>query len=427
MISLAQLLTATTTTQATQAILDTATLLGFNVTSWQNNRAGRTLIAILATIYSAFTVTAVLFAAGGGFLSTAIGGWLRLLAFELFGVSWNPASVATGFVTLTSTAGVPYTFSPGGLTFTNPTTQISYTNSYDAGIYGALPGLATLLAGSTLVIPINALAPGSGSNANGGTISVMSPALLGVTVTNVNPIVGTDDESDVALRSRCDAKKGALAPAGAAGAYAYWAQSIRLDSAGNPLYPPPVSDQAAYDAGVPLDVNRVKVSLNNPNGQVFVYLGGSGGAATALVTSTVDYALQTYIVPDGITETTGVMSGLGCNVTSISIAYAAEMDPAFGVSIADATAAIETALATYFGDPLRNPIGAKAKVLHGTAFIYVKVLESVILNALPAAGLPPAIIDADVLVPGSDVTISASTLAVYNAPAEAGITLVAQN
>ncbi|HWZ58395.1 MAG TPA: baseplate J/gp47 family protein [Gemmatimonadaceae bacterium] len=427
MISLAQLLQATTKSAATQAILDIATALGFNVTSWQSNRAGRTLIAILATIYAGFTVVAVNFAAAGGYLSTAAAGWLRLLAAELFGVSWNPASYATGFVTLTSTAAVPYTFSPGGLTFTNPATKISYVNTYDAGIYGPLPGLATLTAGGTLTIPIQAIVPGSASNAGGGLITVVSPAFLGVTVSNVNPIIGTDDETDVALRARCEAKRGALAPNGAPGAYLYWAQSIRLDGSGNPVYPPPVSDQAAYDAAVPIDVNRVKVSINNPTGTVNVYLGGSGGAATGPVTTMVDHALQTYVVPAGITEMTGVAGGVGCFTTAISITYTAEIDPSFGVSGADAVTVIAAALASYFGDTQRNPIGAKAKVAHGQAYVYVKVLESVILGALPGAGLPPAIITADISMPASDIAINPDHLAVLSGAPLATITNVIQN
>lgn len=413
MISLAQLLQATTKAAATQAILDTATAVGFPITSWQNNRAGRTLIAVLATIYAAFTAVAVNFAAAGGYLSTAQAGWLRLLAQELFGVSWNPSSYATGFETLTSTAAVPYTFSPGGLTFTNPTTKVSYVNVYDGGtLYGALPGLATLPAGGSITIPVQALAPGSASNAVSSAVTVMSPAFLGVTVTNANPIQGTDDETDIALRGRCDAKRGALSPNGAAGAYLYWAQSIRLDASGAPVYPPPVSDQAVYDVAIPIDVNRVRVSVQSATGTVNVWLGGSGGAAIGSVVSTVDYALLTYVVPAATTLLTGVSGGTGCHISTVNVVYTAELDPSFGVSALDAQAAIKAGLAAYFGDVQRNPIGARSKVANGQPYIYVNVLESVIVNSLAAAGLPPAIVTADVSLPITDVPISVSTLAV---------------
>lgn len=413
MISLAQLLQATTKAAATQAILDVATALGFNVTSWQSNRSGRTLIAILATIYAAFTVVAVNFAAAGGYLSTSTAGWLRLLAQELFGVSWNPASHATGFITLTSTSAVPYTFSPGGLTFTNPTTKVSYVNVYDGGaLYGALPGLATLPASGTLTIPVQALVPGSASNAVSTSVTVMSPAFLGVTVANASPIQGTDDETDTALRTRCDAKRGALSPNGAQGAYAYWAQSIRLDTNGNPVYPPPVSDQDVYDAAVPLDVNRVRVSVQSATGTVNVWLGGSGGAAIGSVVTLVDYAMSTYVLPAGITLFTGVGGGTGCEVDTINVTYTAELDPSFGVSVADAQAAISSGLAAYFGDVQRNPIGARSKTPSGQPYIYVNVLESVIVNSLPAAGLPPAIITADISIPAADVPVAINTLAV---------------
>lgn len=422
MISLAQLLQATSKNAATQAILDVATALGFNVTSWQSNRAGRTLIAILATIYAAFTVIVVNVAAAGGYLSTATAGWLRLLAQELFGVSWNPASYGTGTVTLVSTAAVPYTFSPGGLTFTIG--GVSFVNTYDVGIYGALPGLGTLTNAAPLVIPIQALLPGSANNTNGGT-AAMSPAFLSVTAT-VSAVQGGDDETDIALRARCDAKRGALSPNGAPGAYLYWSQGIRIDANNNPVYPPPVSDQAVYDAAVPLDVNRAKVSVNSGTGHVFVWLGGSGGAATSGVVSKVDAALMTYVVPAGITLITGVLSGAGCNVTPISISYTAELDPAFGVSVIDAKAAVDKAFAAYFRDVQRNPIGARAKVNSGQPYIYVNVLESVILGALPAAGLPPAIITADVSLPAADVAINIDTLATYAGITSANVFLVTQ-
>lgn len=411
MISLAQLLQATTKAAATQAILDVATTLGFNVASWQSNRAGRTLIAILATIYAAFTVVAVNFAAAGGYISTATAGWLRLLAQELFGVTWNPKGYGTGFETLVSTSAVPYTFSPGGLTFTNPATKVSYVNTYDAGLYGAKPGLATLPAGGTLIIPIQALVPGSGSNAIASSITVMSPAFLGVTATNAAPILANDDETDTSLRARCEAKRGALSPNGAAGAYTYWAQSIRIDATNNPVYPPPVSDQAVYDAAVPLDVNRVRVSVNSTIGFVHVYIGGSGGAATPAVVAIVDYALQTYVVPAGVTEVTGVVSGDGCNTLAFDITYTAELDPAYGVSPEDARDAIAAGMSAWFGDVQKNPIGARSKTTNGQPYIYVNVLESVILNSLPAAGLPPAIITADISLPAADVAVAVNQLA----------------
>lgn len=413
MISLAQLLQATTKTAATQAILDVATALGFNVTSWQSNRSGRTLIAILATIYAAFTVVAVNFAAAGGYLSTSSAGWLRLLAQELFGVSWNPASYGTGSVVLVNSSAVPYTFSPGGLTFTLG--GVSFVNVYDGGaLYGALPGLATLPGtGGTLTIPVQALLPGSANNTSGG-VAAMSPAFLGVVAT-LGAVQGANDETDTALRNRCEAKRGALSPNGAQGAYAYWAQSIRLDTNGAPVYPPPVSDQAAYDVAVPLDVNRVRVSVQSSTGTVNVWLGGSGGAAIGSVVTLVDYAMSTYVLPAGITLFTGVSGGTGCNIDTINVTYTAELDPSFGVSIADAQAAIKAGLAAYFGDVQRNPIGARSKVASGQPYIYVNVLESVIVNSLPAAGLPPAIITADISIPAADVPVAVNALAVLGA------------
>jgi len=412
MISLKDLLTPTTKTQATQAILDIGNALGFNVNAWQSGRAGRVLIAIIATLYSAFTVLIVQVVAAGGFLSTAAGVWLRLLAQEFFGVTWNPATFATGIQTLTNNAAVPYTFSPGGLTFTTGAANSPvYTNTYDSTIYGPAPGIATINPGQTLNIPIQAKVAGSKSNVSGGALVVMNPAFLQVVCTNAAAITANDDETDPALRSRCEAKRQALSPNGAPGAYAYWAQSIRLDATGAPVYPPPVSDQATYDAATPIDVNRVKVTNANDIGQVHVYLGGSGGAATSTVVGIVDTALMRYVVPIGITLFTGVSGGAaGCFVQVINIQYTAELDPAFGVTPDQAAAAISTALAAYFGDPLRIFIEGKAKVTHGQGYVYRKNLEGVITGALPAAGLPPAIIAADVTTPANDVAIGIGTL-----------------
>lgn len=485
-LSLADLWTAKSQDDVTQAFADIATALGYDYRAWASGRVGRVLMSIFSKIYSGFTQVTVAGPVKGGFRETATGQWLTLWVKSMLDVDKNTETYATGSVTLTNAAAVPYTFSPGGLLFTNASTGSTYVNTYDATIYGALPGLATLpapvtktisgasnaspivittttphgfvnneqiviagvlgntnangtwvitvvttttfsLNGSTgnaaytggpgtassgvLTIPVQATLPGSASSATtAGVVTTLNPSLLGVTCTNALPFLATDDETDDELRTRADAKMGALSPNGHETAYIFMALSVRRaatdpSTSHTPVIPPPQGDATAYAAAVSLPVVRCKVVRSGIN--VTTYVANANAGAGVDDVALIDNAIQQNVVPVGINETT-----LSATTVTVNIAYTAELDPAYGVSDLDAQNAIATALAAWFADVRKNPIGAKSKVALGTHYIYLNVLEGVIIGALPAAGLPPAIITADITSPGADVVITASQLAV---------------
>lgn len=219
MLSIDQLRKGLTFTEAKTSILAVLTTVGFVVTAWPPGGIALSLVDVLATIYSAFTLVAAA-AINGGFLDTAEGAWLTYKAKSDYDVDRLPATFATGTITLTNAGGGLFIIEAGDLTFAHATSAKTYRNTSGG----------TLNPGGTLDLDIIAEEAGEASTANPGTITTLVTTLLEVTCTNATSLVGQEEESDESLRIRCRLSLGRLSPNGPKAAYEYYARSaVRAD------------------------------------------------------------------------------------------------------------------------------------------------------------------------------------------------------
>lgn len=248
---------------------------GVDVTLWKPGAPTRTMIAGIAIVLAALSGLVALIARMG-FLFLSQGDWLTQVAEHVYGVEREEATFATGEVTLDNAGGGVYSGGPGDLVFirSTPTPQKTYRNTAAFSIAAFETGV---------VVPIQAIEAGSDSNAQAGEIDDFETPLLGVTVTNVEAVVGLDEEDDPALQAKCSAKLGSLSPNGPRDAYAY------------------VAIEAEREDGSSIGVTRVK-TIPDGLGLVDVYVADAGGEVSdAGDLATVDEAIQELAVPVGIT------------------------------------------------------------------------------------------------------------------------------
>lgn len=220
MLTLLQLLKPATQDEAFELLLTLARSLGFPVTSWQPGGVARTLLRAFARPYADAT-SLIAGIAGGGFLDTARGAWLTLLARAVFGVERKVATFTTGKVLLEALADAgPYTVEPGDLWFTTASGKRFVSTSG-----------GTLNPGESLLLDVRSESPGSSYAVGVGTITTMVTPLAGVSCTNPDLgagagwmlKAGTDEEEDEPLRARCRMRWSTLGGQPPGEAYAYWA------------------------------------------------------------------------------------------------------------------------------------------------------------------------------------------------------------
>lgn len=213
MLSIEQLQTPPTRSEVTDWLITTLGELGFSTTGWQQGRVQNTLLnAVASTVAGAGQLAAVL--VNAGFNSTAVGTALTLYSESRYSNTRTPGTQAQGDMTFTSTATVPYAVVAGQLIITD-----------DLGTEFGNTEAATIPAGGSVDIDVQALLIGTDGNiGNNSTLSLKTP-LAGVTVTNPGPgdvdgdgfadpwhdiVTGTDQESDAELQTRNSSKWGTL-------------------------------------------------------------------------------------------------------------------------------------------------------------------------------------------------------------------------
>jgi len=206
-----------------------------------------------------------------GYLDTAAGDWLTLLAWAFFRERRNAALTTEGECLLTLAVGAgAQTITPGQLWLVaDDGTRFSNTTG------GTLDG-----GNPTLTVAVRAEFAGVAGNVPTGSIrEILGTPLPGVTVSNpaiafLNTWIrqfGSLVESDPELRKRCAAKWGAQGNGGPAAAYYYWARTAAPQ------------------------VKKVKVFVNFFAGRpwaggVTVYIGGDAGPLGAGIVAIVrDY------------------------------------------------------------------------------------------------------------------------------------------
>ena len=372
------LLKPLTAAQVKASLYTLLAALGLPVTSWKEGAVVRTIIAVVSVVFGGFTELMVL-VARSGFLDLAAGGWLTLLAEQVYDVARILATAATGQVTATNAGGGLYTFEPGELVVTAPGTKRTYQNVV----------AVTLTPMSAVTFDVIAQELGTASNAAPGTVTGLATAVPKVTVTNAGSILGSDEEKDLALRQRCRDKLGALSPNGPKAAYEYWAKSAtRLD-------------------GTYIGANRVWVS---PSGvPVEVIVAGPAGAISGDPTDpatdlgAIAVAIEQRVVPNGVTYTLA-------SATEHAMAVACDIwiDKASGLTSGEITTAATAALDDFLG---ASPIGGVD--LGGGGFVFVNAIIAAI-----AAIAPSKVLKVGVNSPAADEAIGAGEVPVLSgAPA----------
>ena len=153
-----------------------------------------------------------------GFASTTFGQYLDLRCEE-HGITRRQAVKATGQVTFT---GTPGTVIPAG-------TRVSTASSEAApAIFFAIKSDATIGAGGTVTVDIEAVEAGASGNVAAKTITMLAQPVAGVTaVTNASGTSGgSDDEDDASLLARFLAKVRSPGTSGNKADYINWALEV---------------------------------------------------------------------------------------------------------------------------------------------------------------------------------------------------------
>lgn len=246
---------------------------GIPADKWKKGGVGRSITYAVAAAYVVLA-NLVSFIAQAGFLNTASGDFLTLLAFYVYGVQRVVATFASGTVLVSNSSGSVYDFQPGELQFINSTTGKSYRNTAAVHI-GSLA--------SNVSVDVEALEQGTDSNAAIGEIDTVDGGLNGLTVTNPSPVLGVDAWTDSTLQAACLAKLGALSMLGPRGAYQYAIQTATLPD------------------GSPVNVNRFSISEASSTGVVTVYLASPSGPVTTQDINAVVANIEAIARPDSVT------------------------------------------------------------------------------------------------------------------------------
>jgi len=385
-ISVSDLISGLSYTAMRDSIYSTLATLEFPVASWARGRVARTIVDLFARTVAPWTDTMAAFAASG-FLDTATGQWLTVVADQVYQVTRDPATYASGEVTLDNAAGGSYSYAAGQFRVVNSTTKKAYRNT-SAFTLGPLE--------TGKVIAIEAAEIGSASSSAAGDIDTLETVLTGVTVSNAAAVVGEDEESDASLRARCRLKLAALSPNGPADAYSYVARTSELNGG--------------------VDVTRVRVDADSTTGDVVVYVAGPSG--TIADVTTIQDAINQYATPLCIDATvasaTAFTQNFGINVY---------MNSSDNVTSSEVQDVVELAIGVWAAG---LPIGGFD--VSGTGVpgkLFRNAVESEAAKAIFAEfGVRP--ITVDVTTPSGDVTYASTHHVLVVGTMTVGVTQVAE-
>lgn len=354
------------------AIYQQLDLLGLETTVWKPGAVVRTLIAVFSVLlsYCTYIIAGI---ARSGFLYYATGGWLTLLAQYTFNVEREQPSNATGNLTLTNTSGTPYTLDTDDLIVASPTTSKEYRNA-DPVTVPAVGQVTTV---------IRAVEEGSASSAAPHTITSMVTPLAGVTVTNPGVLTGLDEETDDALKKRCQQSTAALSPFGPSDAYRYAATSATRD-------------------GVSCGVTRIRLDADGA-GNIDVYCATSTGVVPGTVG---DLSTDLGVVADDIQRKAvplGITANIySCTTVDINVTYTVYCYDTINLDATSILALTDQALSDRIN---RVPIGGDI-ISSAPGKVYVESIRSCIDNTLPE------IYRIQVSSPSADVSLQIGEVAV---------------
>lgn len=347
MISLSDLITPVTTDQAMESLLSTLETLQVPARSWRTGGAYRNILRAAAGLYSGLSSVVAGFAASG-FLDTASGGWLTLLAYFVYGVTRPPATFAVGQVLFTNAGGGNYTNAAGTVTLLWVSGKKAYVTTEALNLIGP----------STQLVGVQAVEIGAASTVGPGQVDTLQSPLSFVTVTNPASIVGSDELDDEDLRELCRNKLAALSMLGPRGAYAYAVQVAKR-----------------FD-GSAVDINRLVVIPDGTTLGVTVYCASPSGPPLSSDLDLVRDSVEAWARPDSVTAVV---------VGATSVAYSRTLtvwaQATTGVAASDIETAVLTALATMIA---KYPIGGVAKPPSTQGYLYATNIEGTAKSAHPS-------------------------------------------
>jgi baseplate J-like protein len=350
LVPLQDLVAAVTQPNALANILALATGYGLQTTAWQPLGMARTILSTIAQVVSSASQVVNAIAQGGfltysatmpangspyadsqGFLTT----WLDLVSTQVYNVSRIQATFALGDAPITNNNAGAYSFAAGAFHMTNPSNGATYTNR----LAFTLPG-----GGATNLAPMIADVAGAASSVGTGTVLGLQTPQPGLVVNAIGTSgtvawVGENAETNAALVVRCQAKLGALSPAGSPQAYYFVATTI----------PQGTPSSATPPYAVAQSVNRVGVMLNVNAGVTYVSIANVSGPSNSGDVAVVNAAIQALAVPNASTVIVQA-----CTQATINISATAYAPAASALTQAQVQAALSAAIAVYYGN---TPVG----------------------------------------------------------------------
>jgi hypothetical protein len=368
MIAVTALFVTQTAAQILALGLQIATVLGLPTTSWRTGDPERALFTFLANILEAWE-TPVSDYIKAGFLSTATGDWLTVLALEVYGVEVDEATHAPPFVSLENTGGGFFQYDAGDFTVRASSTGKTYHNTE----------AITLAGGATVEdIAFEADEAGSDSNVIADEIDEVvtgDAAAGGVEITSSTAATGADEPSEEAIREQCTASLGALSPNGPSDAYEYVVRNSEL-------------------TGV-TDITRARAVDDSDTGEVTIYIAGTTGAVAGASVTAAQDAVEAWATPLCITPTVANATAETFNVTAT---VSGEDIPA------GAEDSIEAALVIVFAG---IPLGAVDPIISG------KVTRSAIISSIHSklVALGATGVAVTLTIPAADTTLDPGQVA----------------
>lgn len=360
--TVADLITARTVDELVEEQLEALAEEELPTTAWQPGSVPRTLLKADCTSIARLD-TNVVELARAAFGETATGDWLTLWAWDKYRVARAPATHAEGYFRLTVASGSgPHAISAAALLVTNGTLRWRSTNTASVNVTSA----------GAVDIPVRAEATGDDYNiANDASLTVVSPALAGLSVSNPAydggsfwyTVAGADAESDASLLARSYARWAALGRGATLTAYEYHATT-------------------APDAPT---ITRANAVPGGGNGTITVYIAQGTSVASGGQVSTV----QTYV--NTVKAETDTVTVAAASAVAIEVIGTVTFGSA-SYNTSEARAAIEAAVTAYltgkaFGDTV--DVGGVYHAIYGAAV---------------------GVVDVDLTKPAADTLLAASQI-----------------
>lgn len=385
MLPVDELQRALTPDEVEATILRLQEALGLKTTSWRPGGMAKTLNKVFARLGSGFSKLVVTLNTSN-FTDTAVGNWLSLRVPDLFGpdVGRIEETFARGTLTVDNAGGGIYSFEPYTFVVKDSTTGATFHNVDTLDVDALETGVE---------ITIEATEAGAASTAAPGNIDTLETVAIGLSVTNAEALVGTDAETDADYRVRARESAGRLSPNGPRDAYAWRAKTTkRADGTG-------------------IAINRVSVSASGV--PVLVRVASPSGAVDSGDVTLIQTAVDTDVVPDGVSATVSSATALPVSVTA-TLYVRAEL----ATADADIVSAVEKKLADHLSSAATAPIGGFVVPPAATGKVFRNAIIGV-LEALELDGVQDAaqyVIKADVAAPAEDVDVAATQVPTAGTP-----------